>query len=83
MAPYPPYVAGPRRSGADAADCDGPKVARVGSKPGGAGGGILPSGLIDRLFGGDGEVTITDERLIVPVPGKIANLVTLAGLART
>jgi hypothetical protein len=46
------------RSGADAADSDASKVARLGSEPGGDGDGVLPSGVIE--FGGDPKVAITD-----------------------
>jgi hypothetical protein len=44
----------PRGLSADTADGEAHRVTRFGSKPGGAGDGISPAGLIDRLFASDG-----------------------------
>jgi hypothetical protein len=59
----------PRRSGADAADSDAPMVAMLKSKPGGAGAGSLPSGLIDRLFGSDRLGGRSAEEVLLPTGG--------------
>jgi hypothetical protein len=51
----------PRRFGADTVGSDVGKINMLGSKPGGAGDGSLPSGLIDRLFGSDGHGALLAE----------------------